>query len=64
MEEDDPNESGEKLNDSVNSMLALEPEFKEVLANIKSVSSSQDNEISEGTGLNILFCVIINRSSS
>ena len=62
MKEDDPNESGEKLNDSVNSTLALEPDFKEVLANIKSVSSSQDNEISKGTGLNILFCVIINRT--
>ena len=53
--EEDPNESGEKLNDSVNSTLASKPDFKEVLANIKSVSSSQDNEISKGTGLNILF---------
>ena len=55
MEEDDPNESGEKLNDSVNSTLAKEPDFKEKLANIKSVSSSQDNGISKGTCLNIPF---------
>ena len=55
MEEEDPNEPGEKLNDSVNSKLASEADFKEKLANIKSVSSSQDNEISKGTGPNILF---------
>ena len=57
MEEDDPNESGEKLNDSVNSTLASKPDFKEVLANIKSVSSSQEMKFpkAKGTGLNILF---------
>ena len=44
MEEDDPNEPGDKVNDSVNS----------VLTNIKSVPSSQDDEISKGeTILNI-----------
>ena len=54
MEEDDPNESGEKLNDSVNSVLAKEPDFKEKLANIKSVSSSQEMKFpnAKGTGLN------------
>ena len=76
MEEDDPNEPGDKLNDSVNSVLAtplgtrffleefhlqflfffriliilsiLEPDFEEELPNIKSVPSSQDDEISKG----------------
>ena len=87
MEEDDPNEPGDKLNDSVNSVLVtqlgkekeiivficfleefnlqfsigfflvfsnfnfssiLEPDIKEELANIKSVPSSQDDEISKG----------------
>ena len=49
MEEDDPNEPGDKLNDSVNSVLAtpLEPDFEEELANIKSVPSSQVDEISK-----------------
>ena len=57
MEEDDPNEPGDKLNDSVKSELAmpLQPDIEEELANIKSVLSSQDNEISKGTGLNIQF---------
>ena len=43
MEEDDPNESGDKLNDSVNCTLAmaLEPDFEKELANIKSVPSSK-----------------------
>ena len=52
--EEDPNESGEKLNDSVNSTLASKPDFKEVLANIKSVSSSQEMKFpnAKGTGLN------------
>ena len=42
-EENDPKEPGDKLNDSVNSTLAmaLEPEFEKELANIKSVPSSQ-----------------------
>ena len=75
MEEDDPNEPGDKLNDSVNSVLAtplgrrffleefhlqflfffriliilsiLEPDFEEELPNIKSVPSSQVDEISK-----------------
>ena len=43
MEEDDPNEPGDKLNDLVKSELAtpLQPDFEEELANIKSVPSSQ-----------------------
>ena len=43
MEENDPNEPGDKLNDSVNSTLAmaLEPKFEKELANIKSVPSSK-----------------------
>ena len=81
MEEDDPNEPGDKLNDSVNSVLAtplgrrffleefhlqflfffriliilsiLEPDFEEELPNIKSVPSSQDDEISKGNTPNI-----------
>ena len=55
MEEDDPNEPGDKLNDSVKSELAtpLQPDIEEELANIKSVPSSQDNDISKGTGLNL-----------
>ena len=44
MEEDDPNEPGDKLNDSVNS----------VLTNIKSVPSSQDDEISKGEKILII----------
>ena len=44
MEEDDPNEPGDKLNDSVNS----------VLTNIKSVPSSQDDEISKGETILII----------
>ena len=49
MEEDDPNEPGDKLNDSVNRVLAtpLEPDLEEELPNIKSVPSSQDDEISK-----------------
>ena len=61
MEEDDPNEPGDKLNDSVNSVLAtpLEPDFEEELANIKSVPSSQDDEISRGkTYIQFLSLVI------
>ena len=48
MEEDDTNEPGDKVNDSVNSILAtpLEPDFK-------SVPISQDDEISKGTVLDI-----------
>ena len=43
MEEDDPNEPGDKLNGMVKSELAtpLQPDFEEELANIKSVPSSQ-----------------------
>ena len=43
MEENDPNEPGDKLNDLVNSTLAmaLEPDLEKELANIKSVPSSQ-----------------------
>ena len=44
MEEDDPNGPGEKLNDLVNS----------VLTNIKSVPSSQDDEISKGETILII----------
>ena len=49
MEEDDPNEPGDKLNDSVNRVLAtpLEPDLEEELPNIKSVPSSQVDEISK-----------------
>ena len=43
MEEDDPNEPGDKLNDMVKSELAtpLQPDFEEEMANIKSVPSSK-----------------------
>ena len=43
MEEDDPNEPGDKLNDLVKSELAmsLQADFEEELANIKSVPSSK-----------------------
>ena len=43
MEEDDPNEPGDKLNELVKSELAtpLQPDFEEELANIKSVPSSK-----------------------
>ena len=50
MEEDDPNDPGDKLNDSVNSVLAtpLEPDFKDELTNIELVPSRQDDENSKG----------------
>ena len=44
MEEDDPNEPGDKVNDSVNS----------VLTNIKSVPCSKDDEISKGETILII----------
>ena len=55
MEEDDPNEPGDKLNELVKSELTmpLQPDIEEELVNIKSVPSSQDNDISKGTGLNL-----------